>query len=365
MTQLADQSTQSESQHDRRQLTEAWSAVTDSLATFGSTAAATGSPLDSAEGVRHALRLFGYLAEMNIERQDVLRPELFTLMSPMRKFWGDGIDVDYWTAMIDPNETYRIHGNRGTVPYVAVLANRVGASGTDRVADNIVIDDKVCDADGNFEIFVAQELEGRSGIRLDKRCFDVVVRVYHKTRNAEIDPVLHIERLGPPPGARPDLDTAWLAQRLTKLARGMDVSLRRSLQLIETLSQSPNEIRVTSEQRGWGDFYGTSSNRYIAGWWSLKDATAVDITFTLPDCTYFGVMLYNHWFESFEYRDHTVNLNDAHFERNDDGTVTIRIGGVEGDRNRLNPCNHTEGILLARCLEPAEDVTSPHVEIIR
>ncbi|XGU18394.1 hypothetical protein ACETU7_21355 [Rhodococcus sp. 3Y1] len=44
--------------------------------------------------------------------------------------------------MIDPNETYRIHGNRGTVPYVAVLANRVGASGTDRVADNIVIDDK-------------------------------------------------------------------------------------------------------------------------------------------------------------------------------------------------------------------------------
>jgi hypothetical protein len=45
--------------------------------------------------------------------------------------------------------------------------------------------------------------------------------------------------------------------------------------------------------------------------------------------------------------------------------VTIRIGGVEGDRNRLNPCNHTEGILLARCLEPAEDVTSPHVEIIR
>ncbi|MDJ0114285.1 hypothetical protein QM646_47980, partial [Rhodococcus erythropolis] len=78
--------------------------------------------------------------------------------------------------MIDPNETYRIHGNRGTVPYVAVLANRVGASGTDRVADNIVIDDKVCDADGNFEIFVAQELEGRSGIRLDERCFDVVVR---------------------------------------------------------------------------------------------------------------------------------------------------------------------------------------------
>ncbi|UDF21103.1 hypothetical protein [Rhodococcus qingshengii] len=365
MTQLADQSTQSESQHDRRQLTEAWSAVTDSLATFGSTAAATGSPLDSAEGVRHALRLFGYLAEMNIERQDVLRPELFTLMSPMRKFWGDGIDVDYWTAMIDPNETYCIHGNRGTVPYVAVLANRVGASGTDRVADNIVIDDKVCDADGNFEIFVAQELEGRSGIRLDERCFDVVVRVYHKTRNAEIDPVLHIERLGPPPGARPDLDTAWLTQRLTKLARGMDVSLRRSLQLIETLSQSPNEIRVTSEQRGWGDFYGTSSNQYVAGWWSLKDATAVDITFTIPDCTYFGVMLYNHWFESFEYRDHTVNLNDAHFERNDDGTVTIRIGGAEGDRNRLNPCNHTEGILLARCLEPAEDVTSPHVEIIR
>lgn len=189
--------------------------------------------------------------------------------------------------------------------------------------------------------------------------------MYHKTRNAEIDPVLHIERLGPPPGARPDLDTAWLVQRLTKLARGMDVSLRRSLQLIETLSQSPNEIRVTSEQRGWGDFYGTSSNQYVAGWWSLKDATAVDITFTIPDCTYFGVMLYNHWFESFEYRDHTVNLNDAHFERNDDGTVTIRIGGVEGDRNRLNPCNHTEGILLARCLEPAEDVTSPHVEIIR
>ena len=364
MTQLSDKLRQVPTD-DRQDLLDAWTAATTSLARFGTAAAVTGSLLDGTEGIRHAIRLFGYLAEMNIERQDVLRPEFFSLMSPMRKFWGDGIDVDYWTAMIDPSEMYRIHGNRGTVPYLAVLANRVGASGTDRVADNIVINDRVCDAAGNFEIFVSKDLDDRVGIQLDDRCFDVVVRTYHKTRSDEIDPVLNIERLGPPLGPRADLDTAWLTHRLTKLARGMDVSLARAQRLIESLNQHPNEIRTTSEERGWGDFYGTSSNQYVAGWWSLKNATAIDITFTLPPCTYFGVTLYNHWFESFEYRDRVVNLNDAHVKRNEDDTVTIRIGGEEGDVNRLDPCSHIEGILLARCLEPAGDIESPRVEVIQ
>lgn len=342
---------------------DAWNTLIESLATFGAYAADFPRALDRAEGMRHTLRLLTHLAEQGIERQDPLRPEFFRPISHIRKFWGDAADVDYDTAAISPDEEYRVSGNRGTVPYLAALVNRTGYKG-ERVADNFLITEDMCDEDRNFEFFIARELGDRPGLRVDDYCTDVVVRQYHKLRDQEVDPTFTIERLGDPIQARTPLSEEWTARRLRMIAKGMENSRRRLHTMIENLSTRPNVIVATGEERGWSDFFGTSSNQYLAGWWDLSDCSSVEMTFTPPDCVYFGANLYNKWFESLEHRDHTSNLNDAQLKKDPDGRITIRIGGPADAPNRLDTCGHTEGLLIVRHLEPQGEVQLPTVRMI-
>lgn len=340
---------------------ESWDRFCDSLRAFGRVALEKSASLDQAEGLRHTMRFLGHLAEMHLERNDPVRPEFFRALGPIRKFWGDGVDVDYDVAVISSAHEYRISGNRGTVPYLAILVNRMGNS-ADRVAANVLVTPDRCDADGSFELYLSEDLGDRPGITLDARCADVVVRQYHKNRDDEVDAVFEIERLGEPAEPRTPISTELLSARFKHLARSLDVSIQRLTSWMTALSSRPNEL-VANSAHGESAFFGTTSNQYIFGWFDLSDADSISFTMDPPECIYLGIDLYNPWFESLEYRDHVVNLNDSHLKRDADGRITVRIGGAPAEENWLDTRGHTHGVIVIRILEPVGDVDVPAVVV--
>ncbi len=53
------------------------------------------------------------------------------------------------------------------------------------------------------------------------------------------------------------------------------------------------------------------------------------------------------WLESLDYRHHKIWVNNGSAHYNDDGTVTVQVGGPDHP-NRLETCDHRRGAMLWR-----------------
>jgi hypothetical protein len=327
-----------------------WSAMCDQLRAFGHAALQEADSLDRAEGLRHALRFLAHLADQHIEFADPARPEFRSITSATRKFYGDGTDVDYLSACIDPAHAYRITGTRGSTPHLSIIVYRSGLA--DRIAGNLV-DTEFVRPDGGFEITLATEPFTGPGIVLDARCNEVVVRQYHKDRGSERSATVRIERIGDPAPPRAPLDPAWMGRAIERCTKGLGLSLRRLDAIRDALAARPNRLEDADSVGLMGAFYGTSANRYAIGWFDLDPDSGDALEFRLPrvGAKYVGVQLFNRWFESLEFRDHVTSLNDAQLRRDADGWATVTIGGEPGTANRIDPCGHRQGLMLVRFLE--------------
>lgn len=333
----------------------------DHLRAFGHAALREAEPLDRAEGLRHALRFLGHLADQHIEFADPVRPEFRPITSATRKFYGDGTDVDYFSACIGPEHSYRITGTRGTAPHLSVIVYRSGLA--DRIAGNLVDTDFVL-PDGSFEITLSADPFTGPGIVLDARCNEVVIRQYHKDRGAERPATLRITRIGDAAPPRAPLDPAWMGRAIERCTKGLGLSLRRLEAIRSALSARPNRLDDADSVGLMGAFYGTTSNRYAIGWFDLDPTTGEALEIRLPPmgAAYVGVQLFNRWFESLESRDHVTSLNDAQLQRDADGWATVTIGGESGTANRIDPCGHRQGLMLVRFLELTTDAAPRRLE---
>ncbi|WP_235736358.1 DUF1214 domain-containing protein [Nocardioides alcanivorans] len=351
----------------RTDLREAWSQLGESLMDFGDWALDCDSELDRAEGVRHALRYLGHLTESLIERNDPMRPEVLLVQTPIRKFFGDAVDCNYYMAKISGTEEYRVYGRRGTTPFFSAQLhrNRGGA----RVAETMVITPDMCTADGDYEFYLAQDLNGRPGMVLDDHCGELLLRDYGKVGDDEQRPTIEIERLGAPVGPRPELTEATLAHRVALSAKALRLSRKWLDALVEKLRATPNQLdhRWGADDPAFSFFYGTPTNHYIAAWYDLDEAKAIEITLKPPPAEYVGIDLYNRWFESLEARDRQVHLNDAYLVPNADGSITVRISVEQQEGNWLDPCGHLEGIVLIRYIQHDQsgELPVPTLEVIR
>jgi hypothetical protein len=343
-------------------LERSWESLCDELRDFGRHALRVGDSLDRAEGLRHALRFLGHLADTHVEFADPLRPEFRAITSATRKFYGDGTDVDYWSARIDPRHRYRIVGTRGTVPHRSVIVYRAGL--TDRIAANLVDDEFGIGADGRFELQLSEQPFHGPGLRLDGRCNEVVLRQYHKDRASEVPAQARIERIGEAPGPRPPLDPAWLERALSTCGKGLGLSVRRLDALREALRARPNRLDDAESVGLTEAFYGTASNRYAIGWFDLAPHEALRVELPTIDAAYVGVQVFNRWFESLEFRDRVTSLNDAQVHRDATGTATLTVGGPPGPVDRIDTCGHREGILLVRFLETRQPVPALECRLV-
>ena len=341
-------------------LAQSWSRMVSDLNAFGTSALEQSDPLDSAEGLRHSLRFLGHLTDYYIERADPLRPEFWSVMSPSRKFYGDGVDMVYDLAIIDGRQTYRIRGKVGSGPYLAFIVYRRGA---ERFRGNIVITDSDVNDDGTFELLIGPDIGDALGISTDAESIEVVARQYFNDRSTETPATYEIERVGDLVGPRTPLDSETMAAALDRIGHALSVANRRLLSSAQRLSRTPNTI-TTERGTGASHFYGTTSNVYQWGWWKLDEDETLQLHLPAVSSVYEGIQLLNVWMESLEYRDHCVTLNASEMKAESDGSFIVNVGEHPVGHNDLDTCGHREGIVLVRFLESTEEVPETSARVL-
>ena len=344
------------------ELAQNWDRLCDELREFGHEALAFADDIDQSEGIRHALRFLAHLADHEIEYADPTHPEFRRVLTATRKFYGDGVDIDYDSACISPDHTYRVCGTRGTIPYLAFLVNR--RSKTDRIAGNLIDADLAIQPDGTFEFWLSKEPQEGPGVLLDDRCNEVVVRQYHHDRAAEIPVTYSIEVVESASPARPQLESDWLSQRLARIARGLEVAPARLRQLIDVLQREPNTCMDITDALGTNAFFGTESNQYRWVYFTLSDDESLEIRLPPVSARHVGVQIFNRWFESLEFRDHVTSLNDRQLTYDADGFATVRVGGPIDATNRLDATGHRQGFLVVRYLECRGNAPIPTCTVV-
>src|SRR5215471_1238834 len=74
-----------------------------------------------ADGIQYIARYVARALNDAWNFKDPLYPQLWTLMTPTSKAFGDNPDGTYLTTWLDGQHTYRIVGNRGTVTWVSFV----------------------------------------------------------------------------------------------------------------------------------------------------------------------------------------------------------------------------------------------------
>ncbi len=74
--------------------------------------------LDRAEGWRYLSRLLRVAVESEVECRDTQYPRFWEGSNETVKQGADNPDNHYYSAYVDGNRDYRIHGTRGTVNYI-------------------------------------------------------------------------------------------------------------------------------------------------------------------------------------------------------------------------------------------------------
>ncbi len=324
---------------------------------------------ERAEGVRHVTRQLGAQLEQIFENDDPLHPELG--WRHPAKMGQDNPDALYQTAPMDLQYTYRLSGTVGTVRSLG-LAIMTWTFGTAPIKQLIELDgaDLVVDAEGNFAVTFspdpapADTAEG-TWYQLEALPTRLLLRQFFADWTNEAPAEMHLECLsadGPPPRLSPGdvVDklertgamTALMAAYWTEFAEGH--SERGEINRF-----APPAVNGSTQDLG-----GTDRQLYKQCMWRVGRGEALLLSFDVPDCHYWEVQVGDRWFQSLDYVNRPVTLNDAQAHVDADGIVRIVIGAEDpGIVNWLDTAGGADGYLTMR-FNLAETAPEPRLELL-
>ncbi len=358
---------------------QAWDDYCESVRRAGHMVEAFGdeaNELDRAEWYRFMTRLMRNGFERFMENCEPDRPRLRD--AP----WRQGInfqspDQDHLLAeFVDGQHSYRITGNRGTLPYFVMaswsarqprdIGERDWAQrGVDGLAEfdpatlkttGFLQSDTIdFDAEGNFEVIVSQERPAGDAnwLRITPDCVGVLVRAVYHRRDETVAPSMRIERLdGVAP--RPIL-AAEMSDGLAKagqLVLGYAELVRRWWQ--DNLSRRPNRIRFSREV--YLSNGGVPDRHHGFGTWEKQPDEALVLRFTPTVCDYWIFQLCNIWQENLDcYEDGQGYVSKYHAAYEADGSVRVVIAdedpGIGG--NWVSSFCHIHGGMSLRLIKTA------------
>src|SRR5438552_4113865 len=106
------------------QLARAWDDFCDSLKGAKDLVFRKSAPTSEtvrADGMRYLAQYIGKAMDEVWNFREPMYPQLFRLMTPTAKSFGDNPDCTYLETWIDGSQTYRVVGNRGSVTWVSFL----------------------------------------------------------------------------------------------------------------------------------------------------------------------------------------------------------------------------------------------------
>ena len=321
-----------------------WERLLDSLRDAGEIVA---GPLggkndrERAEGFRHLTRVLSIATEMLVEKGDPARPEFTRWMNPHRKMLGDNPRTIYDAAVISPEFSYRISGNRGTATYLGICVYGTAEDGARRIIANLDDVDMDIADDGWFDVELALEPQRDSGsLRLAHDATDVMVRQYFADHTGEVPATYEITAV-PDAGPPPPLTEVETARRLAAVG----AYVRDIVEVEATLSALITSVTPT-QLRGGSEFVDAEGNvtepsvdpaviarvmptpaiQYAGSWFDdLGTDEAFVVEGAVPTCRYWSIQLLTRWMESGDYEHHPVYLTGEDIAADDAGRFRVVI----------------------------------------
>lgn len=253
-------------------------------------------------------------------------------------------DTVYKVAAVDPGQTYRIAGRKGTVN-LAVIAQVIRGSNARPHLDLSTLD---ADSSGNFSVLVgAERPQGYTGDfwKLEAETHRLMVRLVSSDWSTELQPTLTIERVSGPMGRRrtPADD---LTVRLRTLRQAIDFIAPMFVSRVQQLAAEGyvNRFKVMVPMGA------LESQFYYDGVFELQDDEALIVESDVPaTCRYRSLILTNALYETIDWSNNHSSLNAAQAVPDPDGKLRIVISAKDpGVRNWLDTAGYPRGMIQGR-----------------
>ncbi len=355
------------------QTTEAFRALLDLLrgadSNFLEGDRALGDEVSVAEGYRFLTQILEVASKIYLFA-DPARPEIIPITSATLKWGGDNSDAFYYFAPVSAAHRYRIRGQRGDACYlsVCVYAGPDDGRWSNRIVSNLNDRTTEFQPDGSFELMVSAVPDHNPShppanwLKLDAEAVALVARDYHVDPAHGRKTTYAIETIDPVPPPAP-LDDANAAARFRAVANFIS-----ELLMISPLpvAAAPNTItdvwKVPDITYGWA----APDAHYAGGSFELQDGEALVIEGRSPECAYWGIMLWNPFMQTFDYRYERIGINGKQVRYEADGSWRIVIAARDpGQPNWVSTAGHNRGRIWFRWFLAAETPQQPVARVIR
>jgi hypothetical protein len=328
--------------------------------------AAPRDTLSQAEAVRYLSRLTRVALESIVDSSDPDFPRLFQMSNDIIKIGGDNPDTSYWNATIAGDRTYRIHGTRGSVPYLSfgTKANRFATDGA-MVSTGELDDARMrFERDGSFEIIVSRDRREGNWLASTHDTSFLLVRQTFYDKARETPASISIECLDRPDRPAP-LQPVAIRDQLRRAAAFVRVTAQSFADWTEMFMAHPNAL-LPWDQDIFQKVGGDPNIHYFHAYWKLAPDEAWIIETQVPGCRFWNFVLQNWWMESGDYR-HIPEAwtNGTKARLTPDGRLVIVVAARDpGVGNWISTMSHLSGTALLRWIA-ADTRPTPTCRVVK
>ena len=305
-------------------------------------------PADRAEGYRHLGRLLmqGLLEQVELCDRDF--PVMYRHNDDVMRWGGPNVDNTYWRAHVSHEHTYRVSGwlPPGSL-FVSQSAHGEMHQNQLGITAERTNDDFAVDPDGGFTFIVSATPHDGNWLPIDEHTDHISVREYNVDWMVEEPGSFYIERLGSEGQHPAPLDPADFANGLDRAMTWADDALVFWNQWMERSRKAapPNEFYGPRSVPGGADAIGYGGCSY-----ELAPDEAMIITCDVPEARYWSFMIYSYaWFESLDFANRTVSLNNAQIAADPNGRFRIVVAHKDpGVQNWLDTEGRPEALITFR-----------------
>ncbi len=331
------------------------------------------TPLDSAEGYRHLIRLLETAIDIFSENNDPVFPRFNRYPNIPVKIGHDNPDNVYLSSPVSSDYTYRVTGARGSVHFISfnVYNGFIGFDDYDtiRLVSALSTEDLQVEPDGSFEI-VLSETEPPDAVNwmpLEPDSKLLVVRKLFNDWENETEGTLQIANVDMEGESSNPLDKDQIINQLGDISKFVG-SVNLFFMFAHKNAFNPDAIPVNTIRPPQPGMMAMADPVNETSFTSFKLASdeAMIIEFDITDCAYTNLELGNMWWESLDYTNRQTHLNGFLTVPDSDGKYRYVVAHEDpGVPNWLDTAGRLEGTMFLRwtaCSETPENVETAIVK---
>ena len=356
------------------------------------------SERERAEGYRYLLRLISGAHELEFE-SDRRFPVLTRMMTPTRKFKGDGTDTIYREAKLDEQLVYKFSLRRGDDLFFSATVYAYDAEDTYYIADHLIDEDIVWDdvfGQQVAEIYLSEkrpdgvrnwiELKGARPILFTREYFpDFVDATDRGTYRpaimnleclSEVEPLEHLDEEQLEAGLQRVVDFVEDATAVsiglsifvglnrieyegdgeagTGARTGTMTRIREGEIILDDESSeeyTPQQLAAMIDPKLVRNNLPGPGIAYIGGWFRLEPDEAIVIEGKDVPCRYWNLQILTRYLESGDFRHHKVGISNRQIVKDADESFRIyAAAGDPGTQNWISTQGYENGQILLRTL---------------